>query len=75
MNTDSLSDIEQVEVKSSLSNDEKMRDYIKQIKNPYCYRSNGIVVKIGFSGKRSLEECLATCFSMEQASSAIARVS
>ena len=36
----------------------------ERIKNPYCYKSHGVVVKISFAGKCSLEESLSRCISM-----------
>jgi hypothetical protein len=59
----SLVDIQDVKIHTELSDRERMVDFIKQIGNPYCYVCNGIVVKIKFAGKKSLEECLkATMF-------------
>ncbi|NCB93780.1 MAG: hypothetical protein EOM40_14665 [Clostridia bacterium] len=54
-----LVDIKDVTVDQSLPERERLADYIRQIKNPYCYISNGVVVKVTFSGKTTLEECLA----------------
>ena len=56
-----LVDIESVEVRSDLPNDERMADFIRQIKNPYCYLYKGMVVKVSFSGRRRLEDCLKDC--------------
>ncbi len=53
-----LVDIENISIDQDLPKEERMMDYMKQIKNPYCYLDNGIVVKISFSGKRTLEECI-----------------
>lgn len=53
-----LVDIADVHINTELPAPERVADYIKQIKNPYCYLSNGIVVKVSFSGKCSLEDCL-----------------
>mgnify|MGYP000930393268 CR=1 FL=1 len=53
-----LVDIEKVVVRDDLPVKERVSDYIRQIRNPYCYRSHGIVVKISFAGKKSFEECL-----------------
>lgn len=53
-----LVDIRTVKISPYLTKEEKMQEYIAQIKNPYCYLCNGIVVKVSFAGKRSLEECL-----------------
>lgn len=60
-----LVDIADVKIRDDLPIPERIRDYIKQIKNPYCYLSHGTVVKIRFTGTRSLEECISSCISME----------
>lgn len=56
-----LVDVEDVHIKSELSKEERVLDYIRQIKNPYCYLYHGMVVKVSFTGKRRLEDCLADC--------------
>ena len=61
----SLKNLEDVQIDTSLPKRERAADYIRQIGNPYCYISHGVVVKISFSGKRSMEECLCSCLSME----------
>ena len=55
VDTSSLVDIEQVQ---------RIADYIRQIKNPYCYISHGVAVKISFTGKCTLEESLSRCISL-----------
>ena len=37
---------------------------IEQVKNPYCYISHGVAVKISFTGKCTLEESLSRCISL-----------
>lgn len=59
-----LVDLDDVEIHSELPLEERIADYIEQIKNPYCYKSHGVVVKISFAGKCSLEESLSRCISM-----------
>ena len=59
-----LAKLDDVEIHEELPQAERIADYIKQIKNPYCYKSHGIVVKISFAGKCSLEESLSRCISM-----------
>lgn len=54
----SLVDAECVNINTELSTEERIADYIRQIKNPYCYLYKGMVVKISFSGKRKLEDCM-----------------
>ncbi len=40
--------------------EERLRDFIRQIKNPYCYLDGKTVVKISFSDtSTSIEDCLA----------------
>ena len=46
---DDLVDISTVKIDQSLSRDERIADYIRQVKNPYCYRSGDIVVQISFA--------------------------
>ena len=53
-----LVDAESVKINTELSTEERIADYIRQIKNPYCYLYKGMVVKISFSGKRKLEDCM-----------------
>lgn len=60
-----LVDIKDVTIREELPLPERVRDYIQQIKNPYCYLSHGTVVKIRFTGSRTLEECINSCISME----------
>ena len=54
----SLVDAESVNINTELSTEDRIADYIRQIKNPYCYLYKGMVVKISFSGKRKLEDCM-----------------
>ena len=53
-----LVDVRSVHINPDLPQQERIQDYIRQIKNPYCYRAGNMIVKIGFSGKQSLETCL-----------------
>lgn len=63
---DSLVDIADVTFDENLTGTERVMDYIRQIKNPYCYISHDMVVKIGFSGNKKLEDCIASCISLEK---------
>jgi hypothetical protein len=56
-----LVDIETVEIRSELPKEERIMDYLRQIKNPYCYLYKGMVIKVSFAGKRKLEDCLKDC--------------
>jgi hypothetical protein len=44
-----LVDIREVTVNTSLQKDERLLDYLEQIKNPYCFKCGKTVVKISFS--------------------------
>ncbi len=44
-----LVDIKNVVIDESLEKSERLTDYMRQIKNPYCFLCNGIVVKLNFS--------------------------
>lgn len=55
-----LVDIRDVKVNTALPKRERAVDFIRQIKNPYCYKHGKYVVKVGFSDTEvSLEERLA----------------
>lgn len=58
VNKDDLVDIRKVKINSELPIKERVEDYIRQIKNPYCYIDNGIIVKISFVGNKDMEESL-----------------
>lgn len=53
-----LVDIGTVTVNKELPVKERVEDYIRQINNPYCYVDHGIIVKISFTGEKSLEDTL-----------------
>lgn len=61
---DTLVDVDGVHIQTDLPQEEKIVDYLRQIKNPYCYLSHGVVVKISFTGKCTLEESLSRCISL-----------
>ena len=40
--------------------EERLREFIRQIKNPYCYLDGKTIVKISFSASdTTMEDCLA----------------
>ena len=53
-----LVDIEDVHINQDLPEHLRVLDYIRQIKNPYCYLCQGYVVKVGFAEKSSIEDAL-----------------
>lgn len=44
-----LADILEVEIDGDLSDTEKKREFIRQIKNPYLYRQGEYIVKLSFA--------------------------
>lgn len=55
---ESLVDINTVKIDPNLPLLERTIDYIKQVKNPYCYRNKDVVVKVSFLGERSINDCI-----------------
>ena len=55
---DSLVDISEVKIRTDLSQLERLIDYLKQIRNLYCYKIGGTVVKVQFLSQVSISECL-----------------
>ena len=53
---ESLVSAEDVQIHTELSDRERLEDYIRQIKNPYCYLSNGVIVKISFAGRDTCQK-------------------
>ena len=43
-----LVDIQEVTVNKNLKQSQRLADFVRQIKNPYCYRHGEYIVKIGF---------------------------
>lgn len=46
---DTLVDISEVHIDKKLPREERMEDFIRQIRNPYCYRCGKAVVKVSFA--------------------------
>ena len=54
-----LVDIATVKINPQDTPDKKMKDYIEQVKNPYCFLCNGYAVKLEFDdGDKSIEDCM-----------------
>ncbi len=46
---DTLKDISEVKIDKGLSREERIAQFIEQIGNPYCFKCNGMVVKLSFA--------------------------
>ena len=55
---DQLVDLRSVSIDKSISVPERMRSFVKQIKNPYLFKVDDITVKVEFSSGKSLEDSL-----------------
>lgn len=42
-------DIRQIKIEEGLSQQEKRREFIRQVKNPYCFRVGNVIVKASYS--------------------------
>lgn len=44
-----LVDIKDIKINLDLPKEERILDYIEQIKNPYCYKCGDVIIKISFA--------------------------
>lgn len=49
VNRDTLTDIRDVKINPSFTAEEKAVEYLKQIKNPYCYKHGKYFIKITYT--------------------------
>lgn len=57
--TSALADIKDVSVDKNLTKEERIAEFIRQIKNPYCFKCGKFTVRVQFSESGvSLEDCL-----------------
>lgn len=60
---DSLADLNDVKIDASLERPERISSFLSQIKNPYCFVCDGVIVKVSFTEtKDTLEEKLNRYF-------------
>lgn len=64
INKSDLTNLKDISI-ADLNNDrpvnDRIKDFIEQIGNPYCYIDHGMIVKICFTGKKRIEECMKEC--------------
>lgn len=59
VNIDDLTDIRDINIDTSLPIEQRMQQYIRQIKNPYCYRCGDAIIRVSFADSgTSLEDRL-----------------
>ena len=58
-----LVDIRDVHIDLDLPKEERIRQFVEQIKNPYCFKVGNVVVKTTFADTdRTLDDCLEHYF-------------
>jgi len=63
VNIASLVDIKDVAVDKALSREERIAEFVRQIKNPYCFKCGNFIVRARFADNgASLEDCLQGIF-------------
>lgn len=59
----SLVDITDIQIDSTLPTEQKLQSYLQQVKNPYCFRCGDTPVKIRFvSERKTLAQSLGDYF-------------
>ena len=46
---DSLVDILDIQINPDQPKEERIRDFVRQVGNPYCFRAGGVAVKVSFA--------------------------
>lgn len=49
VNPDTLVDIRDVQIDRALPKEQRMAEFVRQVKNPYCFRVGKVVVSVGYS--------------------------
>ena len=63
---DQLVDLRSVSIDKSIPVPERMRSFVKQIKNPYLFKVDDIAVKVEFSSGKSFEDSLLSLLLAEK---------
>ena len=48
-----LIDIRDVKIDSSLPTEERIKAFVEQVKNPYCFRVGSVVVNVSYTGEKA----------------------
>lgn len=63
---ETLHDRSEVHIDTRQPRAKRVAAYIRQIGNPYCYRDNGVVVKVGFVKTRETIDDRLECYARSQ---------
>jgi len=59
LDPEQLEEITDIRINDSLPKQERILDFIKKIRNPYCFKCNGMIIKLEFANEgMSFEEGL-----------------
>lgn len=59
VNREELVDIRDVSIDRTLPKEERVRSFVQQIKNPYCFRCGDVIVQTSFANtETTLEDCV-----------------
>lgn len=47
---DTLVDIGEIKIGKNLSREERITEFVRQIKNPFCFKVGKVAVSVGYSG-------------------------
>lgn len=61
LNMTELSDLTEIEIDDSLTDEERALSLLRQTKNPYFYRYEGMIVTISDAEKELLDSFLSNC--------------
>ena len=61
LNMQDLSDLTEIEIDDSLTNEERALALLRQTKNPYFFRYEGMIVTISDAEKEMLDNFLSNC--------------
>ena len=61
LNMAELSDLTEIEIDDSLTDEERALSLLRQTKNPYFYRYEGMIVTISDAEKEMLDSFLSNC--------------
>lgn len=60
-----LVDIRDVKLDSGMEQPERIRSFLQQVKNPYCFKVGNVVVNVAYTeGGATLNECFADMLSI-----------
>lgn len=47
---DTLVDIKELDIDKTMPREQRMAEFVRQVKNPYCFKVGKVAVSVGYSG-------------------------